>query len=193
MASFQIQDTTDSNTSDHSSLLNSSILAAPSQQFTFQFLKQSLDAIEKSSEIREQLLQYNLHSEIANNLSFSSFRFHGTFNGAILADYEALLKEFFSQYDVQQRLGLIGEVVPPVTVQYQALSLNVLTMDFFDRLFDSPILSAEGRIRGCFDETFDGLTVSPRLSSSSAAPHSSRHLRLLGRRSAARVLRERRL
>jgi hypothetical protein len=138
---------------------DSTLPGTATTDFTFQFLKDSLEVMEKSAESREQLTQYNLIAEQANNLSFITYRFHGHFNANLLSDYELLLKEFFSSREVQQRLGLVGDLVPPVQIQYQSLSLSALTLDLFNRFFESNILSPEGRIRGCFDETFDGITV----------------------------------
>lgn len=153
------------------------------QQYSFQFLRSALDILEKSAEAREQLLQYNLlHPSFGggegegdegtgglvshllhnpkNNLSFTTFRFQGVFNPHLLSDYETLLKEFFASHEVRSRLGLLGEIDPlPMQLQYSPLGSTVLDLDFFNRFYDSPILSQDGRIRGCFDETFDGLTV----------------------------------
>eukprot|EP00981_Chlorochromonas_danica_P012411 scaffold4877_cov171-Ochromonas_danica.AAC.26 len=41
----------------------------------------------------------------------------------------------------------------------EALSLTTMNLSFFDRLTERGIVGGEGRIRGCFDDTFDGITV----------------------------------
>jgi predicted transcriptional regulator len=136
-------------------------------QFSFQFIKKSIDCIDKSSEIREQLHQYNLTtkgegvvSEI-ENLQFFQFRYHGHLNSDLLSDYETLLKDFFSSKEVQHVLSISGDLSLPIQLSYSQLSMTVLTMDFFDRFYQNTnIITADGRIKGCFDETFDGITVS---------------------------------
>jgi predicted transcriptional regulator len=136
-------------------------------QFSFQFIKKSLDCIDKSSDIREQLHQYNLTTKgegVVNeieNLQFFQFRYHGHLNSDLLSDYEILLKDFFSSKDVQRVLNISGDLSLPIQLSYSQHSMTILTMDFFDRFYQNTnIITTDGRIKGCFDETFDGITVS---------------------------------
>lgn len=140
--------------------LTTSEFVQQTSQFSFQFLRQGLETIDKSVDFREQLLQYNLTTSTLNNLQFFSYRFHGLFNPQLMSDYEILLKEFFQQSDIRQTLGIIGDPDAPMKIQHSPIGLNTLAMDFFDRLYQSAVITPDGRIRGCFDETFDGLTVS---------------------------------
>ncbi len=140
--------------------LTTSEFIQQTSQFSFQFLRQGLETIDKSLDFREQLLQYNLTTSTLNNLQFFSYRFHGLFNPQLMSDYEILLKEFFQQSDIRQILGVIGDPDAPMKIQHSPIGLNTLAMDFFDRLYQSAVITPDGRIRGCFDETFDGLTVS---------------------------------
>ncbi len=152
--------TEDSNNTAPAFLASNS--GAPTDEYSFQFMSSELEIVQKALEIREQLLQYNLNAE-TNNLMFYKFRFHGQFNGNLTSDYDTLLREFFSSPEVVAALQVTGEVNLPVIVKYSQLGLNVVSMDFFqEKLNESNVLSAEGRIRGCFDETYDGILVSFR-------------------------------
>ena len=48
-------------------------------------------------------------------------------------------------------------------VESDELSTRVLSTDFFDRLVDESVVSSTGYIRGCLDETYDGITVGDEL------------------------------
>ncbi|CAM9443566.1 unnamed protein product, partial [Sphacelaria rigidula] len=48
-------------------------------------------------------------------------------------------------------------------VQWEALSCTAVSMEFFDCLCEKGIVGPSGRIRGCYDEVFDGVTVSDKL------------------------------
>ena len=59
-------------------------------------------------------------------------------------------------------LGCIGTPTTPVTLTAHELSTGVQSMTFFDRLNDADI-TFNGHIRGCFEETFHGMTVGDKL------------------------------
>ena len=48
-------------------------------------------------------------------------------------------------------------------VSVDELACSVLSMTFFDRLFESGIVREQGHISKCFDEYFDDYTISDEL------------------------------
>ena len=50
----------------------------------------------------------------------------------------------------------------PTAVELQQLSTGVMSMDFFDRLEEADIVR-NGMIKGCFEEIYDGISVSDKL------------------------------
>jgi hypothetical protein len=110
---------------------------------------------------------------LENNLKLNRFKIEGNLHSF---DQNRILSEFFSNLSVQEHLGLSAAVdSPSPQVNQSELKTTVRSMDFFDRLttegflpadlsIDSDlrtgIVGASGTIMGCFDETFDGITVS---------------------------------
>lgn len=108
---------------------------------------------------KEQLLQYNLDQ----SLSIHRFRIvSGSMNvNSSTADYEECLAAFISSATVMRAIGATGEATLPVDFQHvESLKLQATSMEMFDRLSEVGIVGPGGQIRGCFDETFDGIIVS---------------------------------
>jgi hypothetical protein len=106
-------------------------------------------------DVKENLLQYNLD----HTLQFAKFRINGRFDGQSTGSYEEALKKFFGSSYLAAQIGCTGEANVPVTIDMDTLGTNVMNMEFFDRFSEAGIVSMDGKIRGCFDETYDGITV----------------------------------
>lgn len=102
------------------------------------------------------LLQWNLDSCLTIK------KFH--FVGSLLSNYDKLIHDFFKCPSV---LNIIGASSLPSSELFdfdsEELSTKVLSTDFFDRLIDENVVSPMGHIRGCLDETYDGITVGDEL------------------------------
>lgn len=122
---------------------------------SFDLAASQLDFV-SNRDIKEQLLQYNLD----HTLQVAKFRINGRFDGQSATAYEDALTEFFSSVYVTAQIGCSGEASVPVSIDMEPLGTSIMNMEFFDRFTESGLVSAEGKIRGCFDETFDGITVS---------------------------------
>lgn len=112
----------------------------------------------ETREGKEQLLQWNLNE----TLSVAKFRFTGSFDQNSDVDYDRLLKDLVRDSSCAAKLGFMGTPSTPATIQAQALSTAVKSMDFFDRLEETGITHG-GTIRGCFEEIYDGISVSDQL------------------------------
>lgn len=108
------------------------------------------------TDTKQQLLQWSLNE----TLSVSKFRFTGAFDAS--ADYDRFLKDFVRNENCMSALGCTGTPATPVSLTCTELSTSVQSMTFFDRLNDNDITHG-GHIRGCFDETFHGLTIGDKL------------------------------
>jgi hypothetical protein len=107
-------------------------------------------------------------------LKLNRFKIEGNLHSF---DQSRILSDFFSNSSVQEHLGLSGIVESSHSLVIQTeLKTTVRSMEFFDRLTLegslSPLITlnvwigivgASGTIMGCFDETFDGITVSYRM------------------------------
>ena len=58
---------------------------------------------------------------------------------------------------------LLGLGMKAAKVSVDELACSVLSMTFFDRLFESGIVREQGHISKCFDEYFDDYTISDEL------------------------------
>ena len=112
-----------------------------------------------SRDNQERLLQWNLN----DSLIVHKFRFSGAFEHGIPSEYERLLNDFFNRSDCLNILGITGSPEIPTTMKIELLKTSIMSMDFFDRLTDSDLMTSAGNIRGCFDEIFDGITVGDKL------------------------------
>lgn len=123
---------------------------------SFDMVSPQLEILSKNRDIREQLMQYNLDSTI----QIAKFRINGRFDGLSVAAYEEALKAFFGSSYLAAQIGASGEASIPLELDAEPLGVGVMNMDFFNRFTEAGIVGPEGRIRGCFDETYDGITVS---------------------------------
>lgn len=112
----------------------------------------------ETREAKEQLLQWNLNE----TLSVGKFRFTGSFDQTSDTDYDRLLKDFVRDSSCAAKLGFIGTPSTPTSIKVQQLSTAVKSMDFFDRLEEIGVVN-NGTIRGCFEEIYDGISVSDQL------------------------------
>jgi hypothetical protein len=125
---------------------------------TFSHLATKLECL-TSRENQEMLLQWNLNE----SLLVEKFRFSGSFTPGLSSEYERVLKDFFNSSNCPAILGVMGIPTSPFTLDKDHLSTSVLSMDFFDRLTDSDIVTTSGSIRGCFEEQYDGISVGDKL------------------------------
>ncbi len=133
--------------------------AATGAKYSFELESSSLECSKSNREIKEQLLQYNLD----NTLEVLRFRLIGQIGGQAEENYLEVLRDFFSSSLVMSALETIGEPTMPILMQAHALGTDVMNMEFFDRFSEMGIIGPGGKIRGCFDETFDGIVVSVHL------------------------------
>ncbi|TYZ57724.1 hypothetical protein PybrP1_006299 [[Pythium] brassicae (nom. inval.)] len=118
-------------------------------------------------DIKQKLLQWNLDATLQLQ------RFH--VRTRITEDSDAeLIARFFQDADVRAAL-----VLPPLrddkcgsTVQSHRLRTSVTSLAFFDRLAAAGIVSANGALRRCADEWFDGAVASDLLTELLVNPES---------------------
>jgi Domain of unknown function (DUF4498) len=113
----------------------------------------------KSRENQDTLLQWNL----LECLSVERYLFSGPFHDDASPEYDRLLNDFFYCSDCHVGAPLSSSSQLANSIDSELLSTSVMTMEFFDRLLVSDILASSGYIRGCFDEIYDGITVSDKL------------------------------
>lgn len=135
--------------------LNDSSSLAPT--FAFNALEIRLQAFASKAR-EEQLMQYNIDT----NFVVKKFRFSGGVVSA-MSDYETLLKDFFASSECMGHIQVTGTPSFPVEYLATKLSSTVMSLDFFDRLEDANIVGSDGRLMGCYDEVFNGITVSDKL------------------------------
>ena len=56
-------------------------------------------------------------------------------------------------------LNISGDVTPPPSISFTEVKKSVRSLSFFDKLYQSEVCSQSGCIKGCFDETFDGIVI----------------------------------
>ncbi len=127
--------------------------STPSHAFTL--LDNKREPIKSLLNRREQVLQYNLDT----NLNVFRFRYSGTLSHNAAADYEDFIKDLCSASNVLAATGIIGVPDAPIDIMIEPLNMAVTSMDFFDRLQTCGIVGAGGKIKGCFQEIFNGVTV----------------------------------
>ena len=128
----------------------------PPYEFTL-LAEEGLPCLE-DRDAKEMLLQWNLDQ----TMNISRFRFVGSFDQNSDADYDRLLKDFLRDVSCGAKLGFVGTPEVPTAVELQQLSTGVMSMDFFDRLEEADIVR-NGMIKGCFEEIYDGISVSDKL------------------------------
>ena len=114
----------------------------------------------QSRDNKEMLLQWG---NLDQMLKVEKFRFSGTFDKGDPQEYDRILSEFFTRSEALSLLGIHGTTTTPVKIDMELMNTSVMSMDFFDRLKESGIVSESGTIRGCFEETFDGISVGDKL------------------------------
>jgi Domain of unknown function (DUF4498) len=120
---------------------------------------QSKSSFLASRENQEALLQWNL----SDSLTVERFLFSGPFVSDSSVEYDRLLKEFFCRNDCLAAVNIFGTASSPTMIDFDVLNTSIMSMEFFDRLLDSDLVTSSGNIRGCFDEVFDGITVGDKL------------------------------
>lgn len=126
--------------------------------YSFSPLPSILESL-SSRERHEQLMQYNLD----NSLIVQKFRFSGGGSLSSTTDYEQLLTDFLSCATCLSGIQVSGTPSVPIEMSTVLLNSSVMSMEFFDRLDEAGILGPGGRLLGCYDEVFDGITVSDKL------------------------------
>lgn len=121
-------------------------------QFEFTPVDATMQAL-TSPAAREALMQWNLDK----SLQVHRFRFGGRLRAS---DYNRFVEDFMYSPQVRAAINATGDNPAQRKVTCRRLSTNVMRMDFFDRLQQAGIITGSGSIRGCMDETFDGMTVS---------------------------------
>jgi len=122
------------------------------QNISFTLLPTQLECF-ASRDAQEQLVQWNLDKD----LNVSKYRFVGGGSLKTAVEIQNLIRDFFKSPEATQILGITGTPSIPIAVKAEALSSNVLSMDFFDRLGDH--VAPNGNIRGCFEEIVEGISV----------------------------------
>ena len=120
---------------------------------------QSKSSFLNSRENQEALLQWNL----TDSLTVEKFLFSGPFISDSSVEYERLLKDFFCRNDCLAAINIFGTPSAPTVIDFDVLDTSIMSMEFFDRMLDSNLVTSTGNIRGCFDEVFDGITVGDKL------------------------------
>jgi hypothetical protein len=109
-------------------------------------------------ERQEQLMQYNLDK----GLIVQKFRFAGG-NLNSTSEYDQLLIDFLGTGSCMASIQVSGTPSIPIEHEAQHLNSSVMSMDFFDRLDEAGVTGPGGRLMGCYDEVFDGITVTDKL------------------------------
>ena len=110
----------------------------------------------ESREASEMFMQWGLDKD---RLSFKRFRFFGGAFNESKDDYDNLIKALLQNKVVLGDIGISGEPCEPLKYDICELNTKFMTMELFDRLKDSNIISDNGSIRGCFNEVYDGVSV----------------------------------
>ena len=110
-------------------------------------------------DIRESFQQWGLES----TFQIKRFRFSGPFTSVSPNAYELLLEDFILSDIFTRAFGFTGTEIRPIQANYEPLGVNILSLDFFDRLETADITSPSGSIRGCYDEPVDGVSTGDKL------------------------------
>jgi len=124
---------------------------------TFELLSSGLPSLAAAA-TKECFLQWNLTDKIFN---IKTFRVFGNLSrSSKQEDYEDLLKALLQSPEYHLHFSPIGEPVAPFTIRYAAAPATTTSMSYFERIRSSDVLLTPiGNIRGCFEETFDGVIV----------------------------------
>ena len=110
------------------------------------------------SDNKEMLLQWN----IDDNLNIARFRYTGA-NLNSSEEYMEVVLEFLKYAGAYGILGINGTADTPFVKDIEELRMNQLSMELFDKLQEGGIVSQTGSIRGCFEETYNNITVGDKL------------------------------
>ena len=132
-------------------------MESSTNQFTFSSVDLQFASLD-SKDNQERLLQWNLDA----TFSVHRFRFHGAFSSSG-SDYERLVKELVTNGYFLSACGVSGMAKFPIAATLEQLAMTVINIGFFDKLTESGIVLPSGTVRGCYEETFDGVTVGDQL------------------------------
>lgn len=105
--------------------------AAPPPRFSY-IPEAGLKALQTC---KESLTQWDL----ADNISYARFSFGEKWS---VAEAPAFLQDLFQQPDVQHLLGFPAGAASIASLKFQPLRTKAMSMDFFDRLSESGVISA---------------------------------------------------
>jgi hypothetical protein len=75
-----------------------------------------------------------------------------------------MIREFVSSKAFAEQVNPSGSCRQPVNLDYNLLSNNVMSLAFFEKIKEcSGITSGAGSIKGCFEETYNGIVVNDML------------------------------
>ena len=113
------------------------------------------------------------------SLKLEKFRFTGTFSSTSLDEYQRVVTDFFRSGTAMSALSINGTAIVPTVFDAIPLGSSVMSLDFFDRLqdngkylivvvliiYDNKLISLDpvaphGNIRGCYEDSFDGIMAS---------------------------------
>ncbi|KAK2175966.1 hypothetical protein NP493_692g02008 [Ridgeia piscesae] len=132
-------------------------------KFSFQYLSgKKFNSIE-GKDAKESLVKWSMKGR----LKAQAFSFDQPFKSYQKEDF---VTAFFQDDAVVYNLQVVsstGNLVPlglkAAKVSVEELSCSVLSMTFFDRLFDAGIVREQGQISKCFDEYIGDFTISDEL------------------------------
>lgn len=135
--------------------------------FEFNYVNDALLETLSHKDNKDCFLQWNVDTCMKAYMHRFVGHFESTSGSAgqdsiVDAEYIRLLKDFLKDVGVHNLLGFNGTPATPFKVNCKVLKTNAMSMNFFDRLSEYDIVS-NGHIKGCFDETFHGITVQDKL------------------------------
>ena len=116
-----------------------------SPRFSFDPVETQIECL-TTRERKEQLMQYNLDQAF----KIQKFRFSGNFSSLAVDDYNKIIKDFFSSSLCLSNLNITGLLTSPFDYQCQDLGLNVMSLEFFDRLSEHGTNSFVYNFVNCF-------------------------------------------
>ena len=129
----------------------------PTTIYSFDNIDCNIMSIFDSREGQENLMQWGLDKK--ERFNFYRFRYFGGIFNETKEDYDNLIRDFLLNKSVMATIGVNGNVLEPMKYNCKELSTKSMTMELFDRLKNSNIVTDSGTIRGCFNETYDGVSV----------------------------------
>ena len=128
--------------------------------FSFEHVSSGLPSL-SSSLGKECLLQWHLDD---SSLHVSTYRIFGPLSRSSKGeDYELLIRDFVASSAFRSQVIATGSCRIPVSIETTPLRTSVMSMSFFERLKGSDVVSSAGNIRGCFEESYEGILVNDLL------------------------------